>query len=58
MDCLKETCPHYAYEKNNFCTISNYYILSDCPIERMIRYYEDRLEGLKQIRKYLEKAAP
>ena len=53
MNCLKEDCNHYNAEKNNFCTISNSYILSDCPIDRMIRYCEDRLEGLRQIKKYL-----
>ncbi len=56
MDCLKGTCKYYSVEKNNFCTVSNSYLFSDCPIERMIRYCEDRLEGLRQIRKYLDEA--
>ena len=34
--------------------ISQSYLLSGCPIDAMIRYCEDRLEGLRQIKRYLE----
>ena len=54
MDCRKEACNHYSTERDNFCTISNCYLFSDCPVDRMIRYCEDRLEGLKQVKRYLE----
>ena len=54
MECRKEACNHYNAEKNNFCTISQSYLLSGCPIDAMIRYCEDRLEGLRQIKRYLE----
>ena len=58
MNCLQNKCKHYNAEKSkryndNYCSVSMACILDECPIDRMIRYTEDRLEGLKSIRQYL-----
>ncbi len=61
MDCLRESCKYFSIEKSNkakctFCTIAQTCILGSCPITPMTRYAEDWLEGLRQIRKYLDEA--
>ncbi len=58
MDCLKTQCKYYSPEESerhtcDFCTISGACILGGCPVERMIRYAQDRLEGLKSVLQYL-----
>lgn len=59
MDCFKAECNHYSIEKSkyyasDYCTISGTCPVNGCPIDSMIRYTEDRLEGLQQIKRYLE----
>ena len=59
MDCLKTKCQHYSPEKSkqyccDFCTITASCLLGRCPIDSMIRFCEDRLEGLRGIKRYLE----
>ncbi len=58
MDCLKIKCNYYSPDNSalhacDYCTISDSCASDGCPIDRMTRYAEDWLAGLKSIQKYL-----
>lgn len=62
MECLRAKCKYYGCENSrlhscDWCTISMSCVLSGCPVERMIRYTQDRLDGLKSIKEYLKRLA-
>ena len=59
MDCLKAKCKFYHIEYSkardcNYCDVLTACILDKCPVDSMVRYTADRLDGLKRIKEYLE----